>query len=112
VLLIGADTDVERATQIITASELGEIAVWPAAESRELSSEGMTILVRDAASLSADEQERLNRWLGERSGAVRVIATSSVPLYDLVEQRRFLEPLYYRINVVCLDAAAFESAAV
>ena len=58
------------------------------------------------------EQERLHRWLGERSGAVRVIATSPVPLYDLVEHHQFLEPLYYRINVVCLDAAAFESAAV
>jgi hypothetical protein len=112
VLLIGADPDVERAIQFITANELGEIAVWPAAESRALPSDGITILVRDAASLAAHEQERLNRWLGERSGAVRVIATSSVPLYDLVEQHRFLEPLYYRINVVCLDAAAFGSAAV
>ena len=57
-----------------------------------------------------NEQERLHQWLGERSGAVRVIATSPVPLYGLVERRQFLEPLYYRLNVVCLDAAAFETA--
>ena len=67
--------------------------------------------MRNVASLDAQEQERLHHWLGERSGAVRVIATSPVPLYGLVERRQFLEPLYYRLNVVCLEAAAFETAA-
>ena len=113
VLLIGADADVERAIQVITASELDAIAVWPGAEGQALpGSDAMTILVRHVASLDAQQQERLHHWLGDRSGGVRVIATSPMPLYDLVEQHQFLEPLYYRINVVCLEATAFESVAV
>jgi hypothetical protein len=31
-------------------------------------------------------------------------------LYGLVERGPFLESLYYRLNVVCLEAAAFETA--
>jgi hypothetical protein len=113
VLLIGADADVERAIQLIIASELTAIALWSAVEGSPLpAADATTVLVRHVASLDRQQQERLHRWLGDRSGAVRVIATSPVPLYDLVEQHRFLEPLYYRINVVCLDTAAFESAAV
>ncbi len=54
--------------------------------------------------LDRREQARLNDWLAERGDEVRVIATSPQPLYDRVERREFLEPLYYRLNVVCLDA--------
>lgn len=113
VLLIGADPDVERAIQFITASELDAIAVWPVGEGQPLpASQAITVLVRHVAALDANQQQRLHRWLSERSGAVPVIATTPVPLYELVEQHLFLEPLYYRLNVVCLSATAFEPAAV
>jgi hypothetical protein len=113
VLLIGADPDIERAIRFITASEPDAVALWPGAEGQPLPApDAMTLLVRHVVSLDLPQQERLHRWLDQRPGAVRVIATSPVPLYDLVEQRQFLEPLYYRINVVCLNAATFESAAV
>jgi DNA-binding NtrC family response regulator len=112
VLLIGAERDTDRAIQSITANAEDAVAAWPQAEVGPLPlAAGLTLLVRNVASLDAQEQARLHRWLGERSGAVRVIATSSVALYGLVERRQFLEPLYYRLNVVCLDAAALETAA-
>jgi transcriptional regulator of acetoin/glycerol metabolism len=113
VLLIGAEHETDRAIQSITANSADTVAAWPQVDAGPPSpAAGFTLLVRDVASLDAHEQARLHRWLGERSGAVRVITTSSVSLYGLVEQRQFLEPLYYRLNVVCLDAAAFETASV
>jgi hypothetical protein len=112
VLLIGADSAADRAIQLITAHD-DIITKWPEAQAARLpSSSVFTLLVRNVALLEAGEQERLHQWLGDRSGLVRVIATSATPLYGLVERRQFLEPLYYRLNVVCLEAAAFETAAV
>jgi hypothetical protein len=111
VLLIGAEPDTDRAIQSITAQGQDAIAAWPDASAAPLPpATPFTLLVRNAASLDAHEQERLHHWLGERSGAVRVIATSPVPLYGLVERHQFLESLYYRLNVVCLEAAALQIA--
>jgi hypothetical protein len=113
VLLIGADHDTDRAIQFITADGQDSIAGWPEAGAGRLpATPSVTLLVRNVAALVPEEQERLHQWLGERSGSVQVIATTPVPLYDLVERRQFLEALYYRLNVVCLEAAAFEGASV
>jgi hypothetical protein len=107
VLLIGAARDTDRAIQSIMAHGADAIAAWPeGATTTRPAGEALTLLVRNVASFDAQEQQRLHHWLGERSGAVRVIATSPRPLYELVERGQFLEPLYYRLNVVCLDAAA------
>jgi hypothetical protein len=113
VLLIGAEPDTDRAIQFITASAVDAIVAWPAADGQPLpGAAAVTLVVQNVASFDAQQQERLHRWLGEQSGAVRVIATSPEPLYALVERQRFLEPLYYRLNVVCLEAAALDTSSV
>jgi hypothetical protein len=112
VLVIGAESVTDRVIESITAPGGEVIRTWPDAGTAPLPSAAFTLLVRNVASLDADEQARLHQWLGERLGTVRVIATSPVPLYGLVERRQFLEPLYYRLNVVYLEAAAFETAVV
>jgi hypothetical protein len=110
VLLIGAAHHTDRVVHVITAWGDDPIASWPEAAVAARSSSTVTLIVRDVASFDAQEQERLHRWLDERSGAARVIATSPVPLYGLVERGQFLESLYYRLNVVCLEVAGFETA--
>jgi hypothetical protein len=63
-----------------------------------------TLIVREVWMLPATEQHRLLRWLdiGERA---QVLSTTSQPLFALVERRQFLESLFYRLNVIRLDAA-------
>ena len=53
--------------------------------------------------LADAEQQRLYEWLDAQGGRVRVITTSHEPLYPMVVARTFLEPLYYRLNIVCVD---------
>jgi hypothetical protein len=62
-----------------------------------------TLIVREVSALSAAEQRRLLDWLatGDR---VQVLSISSQPLYPLVARGRFLESLYYRLNVVRFEA--------
>jgi hypothetical protein len=72
-----------------------------------LSSSGdvRTFVIRDVDRLSASQQRQLALWL-ERSAAtrIRVVSTSAVSLFPLVAAGLFLEALYYRLNMLLLDA--------
>jgi hypothetical protein len=105
VLLIGQEVDTDLAVASITCWGEEEVGFWPTATAPPIGvSQLMTLVVRNVTDLDWAEQVRLNEWLAELSEGVRVIATSRVPFYTLVTQRRFLEPLYYRLNIVCLNA--------
>src|SRR5579862_9352882 len=65
-----------------------------------------TVLVIDVAAMTIDQQIRLHDWLGNGCGNLQVVAIASRSLKPLVEEGRFLEGLFYRLNVVQLDAAA------
>jgi len=71
----------------------------PAAASR-------TLILNEVASLSVEDQLRLLAWLQWSDGATQVIATSSCPLFPLVERGAFLEGLYYHLSAICLDVAS------
>ncbi len=75
---------------------------------------GGTIFLDEISEIPLDVQVKLLRVLQERQvtriGAdssadidVRIIAASNRKLLDLVEERRFREDLYYRLNVLRLD---------
>lgn len=53
--------------------------------------------------LSFIQQLVVNDWLTHRPGA-HVVSVTSAPLPALVADGRFLEGLYYRLNVVRVDA--------
>ena len=65
---------------------------------------GGTLLLWDASRLTLDQQIRLNDWMGVRRVRTQVISVTTTPLLPLVEDGRFLEGLYYRMNVVSLFA--------
>lgn len=110
VLLIGPEGDTDLAIASITGWGEEQISVWPAVQPQPLERAPLsTLVVRDVMDLDRSEQARLNEWLTERAEGIRVIATSREPLYGLVERQQFLEPLYYRLNVVCLDAQDVET---
>ena len=63
-----------------------------------------TLLVTDVDRLNLGQQLALFDWLSVAAQNVQVISISSVPLMPLVEQGEFLEGLFYRLNIIHLDA--------
>ena len=51
------------------------------------------------------QQIELHDWLNVSRGAVQVVTVTSQPIWPLVEEGRFLEGLFYRLNVVTLEAS-------
>ncbi len=63
-----------------------------------------TLLLKDVAALTLSQQVALYDWLTLGSGDMQVVSLSSARLARLVEDGEFLEGLYYRLNVIRLDA--------
>ena len=63
-----------------------------------------TLVIRHVDRLSASQQQQLSCKLERASdGLERVVATTAVPLFELVTAGLFLEVLYYRLNTVLVD---------
>jgi hypothetical protein len=61
-------------------------------------------MLGDIATLTLRQQIDFYDWLDRFGPAVQVVSLTSVPLWPLVEQGRFFEGLFYRLNVVSLTA--------
>lgn len=104
VLFVGADDIVWRllATSLNLASP---IVSWRPGEPMHLpeSAAVRTLVIREVGIMSGAEQVRLLEYLDRVVGRTQVVCTSSVPLMPLVEDGRFINALYYRLNTVCVD---------
>jgi transcriptional regulator of aromatic amino acid metabolism len=63
------------------------------------------VLLQNVTALSIPQQITLNDWIDEGLGQAQVLSITTTPLWQLVQNGDFLEGLFYRLNVVCLDAA-------
>lgn len=63
-----------------------------------------TLLLKDVAALSLPQQVMLYDWLSAAGGDMQVISVTTAPLRAFVEEGEFLEGLFYRLNVIRLDA--------
>ena len=72
------------------------------------SAAGGTLFLADAAALTLSQQIVLNDWIGAGRGEMQIVSMSSAPLWPLVEDGQFLEGLFFRLNVVCLEARSTE----
>jgi transcriptional regulator of aromatic amino acid metabolism len=61
-----------------------------------------TLLLWDVAQLTRRQQIELHDWITDRPENMQVISITSTALLPLVEDGRFLEALFYRINVLTL----------
>ena len=68
-----------------------------------------TVLLWDVAQLTLDQQMELYGWMGSRRQDAQVISVTSARLPRLVESGQFHEGLFYRLNVVSLQARVGES---
>jgi hypothetical protein len=64
-----------------------------------------TLVIRNVDTLSASEQRALSSLFEQMASTwIRVISTTTVPLFQLVSAGLFLDGLYYRLNTVTLVA--------
>lgn len=63
-----------------------------------------TFFLENASALTLAQQIRLQDWMSANLGRIQVISVVFDPLYPMVEQGQFLEGLFYRLNVVSLEA--------
>jgi hypothetical protein len=98
-----------RSTSPVGAVEVIDCRVHDALRSLEAGKEttadvAKILLLQEVHALSPDDQLRLTRQLDEIGrppmGVRRILASSSVPLFDRVVDQLFSEPLYYRLNVI------------
>jgi hypothetical protein len=62
-----------------------------------------TLILTDVNALDEAGQQWLMKWLNDGSDAdTQVISLTSVPLFALVESKRFDATLYYRLNTIHL----------
>ena len=62
------------------------------------------LIVGDVSALTLGQQVAFYDWLDRFGESVQIVSLTSVPLWPLVEQGRFFEGLFYRLNVVSLTA--------
>ena len=66
-------------------------------------------MLQDVDQLDLCAQHELLLWLDDRGGRVRVISTARRDLFDLVTAGEFLDPLYYRLNTIVVDAVSADA---
>jgi hypothetical protein len=65
-----------------------------------------TLILRDAAALSGDDQGRLLEWSRDTGSGTQIISTTARPLFALVAAGSFDAALYYRLNIMLLRVGA------
>jgi hypothetical protein len=71
-----------------------------------------TVILFDVDELALADQQHLMEWLAQSPLAPRVISTAQGSLLAMIDAGMFLAALYYRLNVICVDARASEPLAV
>ncbi len=62
-----------------------------------------SVVLEHVARYSLEEQRAILSWLDGDGSGVRLIATTSERLFDLVQGGQFIDTLYYRLNVIFID---------
>jgi hypothetical protein len=108
VLLMGPPLLVEDALQRLLSELREPIYTWTAPDPLELPSpeQSGTLILREIGELVPADQQRLAWWLESSAGRTQVISTTASQLVKRVDAGVFLDTLYYRLNVVCVDISA------
>jgi hypothetical protein len=65
-------------------------------------STSIIVVIDEVADISRDDQQTLLQWLEHQRDAM-VLSFAINPIFSLVTQGRFLDRLYYRLNVMTLN---------
>jgi transcriptional regulator of aromatic amino acid metabolism len=99
----GSDADnVLRQFQLVSAAPVHSCRL-PGALDLPAGGAG-TLLLHDIAALTISQQVMLFDWLQHRRGDMQVVSVTGIRLMDLVRDGRFLEGLFYRLNIISVTA--------
>jgi hypothetical protein len=106
-MLVRGEKSATTATVVALSADLSvPLVTWIAGADADLPGlDRGTIVLQDVDLLDISAQHQLLTWLDDRGGRVRVISTARRDLFDLVTAGEFLDPLYYRLNTIVVDAA-------
>ena len=92
------------AVEVIDCRTENALSALESQEERAVPSDARILLLQEVHALSPDDQLRLTRELDHvgqaTGGGRRILASSSVPLFDRVVDQLFDENLFYRLNVI------------
>ena len=64
---------------------------------------GVLVVLNDPSRLGGQDQERLLRWVDDTQP--QILSFTCAPLYPLVRSGRFLDALFYRLNVLRFEVS-------
>ena len=105
ILIEGQESDVEKTLVALTGDFRSGTCEWNSLVRAPDTSPIATIIVREVTRLDTTELLKLMAWLNATSPRVQVIATSTTPVFQAVQQGRFPADVYYRLNTVMLAGA-------
>jgi Sigma-54 interaction domain len=105
VLVTGSNDLISSVLNALTPHLHRPICDWTPDGSLPAADDSPTLLIRNVGALPMPQQCGLLAWLADRvPGSVQIVSTSSLELLRLVHDGAFLEALYYRLNVIRMDA--------
>jgi len=110
-MLVRGEKSATTATVVALSADLSmPLVTWIAGSNIDLPPvHHGTVVLLDVDCLDLSAQRELLTWLDDRGGRVRVISTARRDLFDLVMAGEFLDPLYYRLNTIVVDAVAADA---
>jgi Sigma-54 interaction domain len=108
VLVVGSSEATRIVLDMLRLDLRGPVCRWRPGQSLELPTRGRaaTMIFEDLTRLTIDEQVRIVGWLEQVAGHVRVVSTTTVPIWPRVTRGEFNEVLYYRLNTVYVDVGS------
>lgn len=64
-----------------------------------------TLFLNDVSAMTLAQQVALNDWIDRSRGDIQIVSATETRLWPLVEGGQFLEGLYYRLNVITIEAS-------
>ena len=105
VLLVGPDDLIKRLLDAALPSLREPISRLAPGDSVHLPALGEcgTLIIENVGALPLDDQHQLFDWLTSAVGRTQIVSTTVSALLPLVETGAFIEALYYRLNIICID---------
>jgi sigma-54-interacting transcriptional regulator len=110
-LLLGAPGATSIILDMLELGRCEPILAWRPGQPLELPTPGRaaTVIFHDIDKLTPADQLDVLSWLDHSVGRIRVVSTTREPLWPRVQMGVFSEVLYYRLNTVCMNAAASDN---
>ena len=108
VLVVGTPEATRIVLDMLRLDLRGPVFRWQPGQALELPTRGRaaTMVLEDLTRLTDSEQISIVRWLDDVAGHIRVVSTTTVPIFPRVTRGEFNEVLYYRLNVVYVDVGS------